>query len=145
MRSRLLVVAFALSLLAGPAFAAGAALSDDTPDLNGVRTKINAHDYKGALTDLRGMTPDADVYNLTGYSLRKSGDHAQALIYYEKALALDPKHKGALEYEGELFVETGQLAKAQANAARLRTLCPKGCEELEDLEAAIAKAPKGRS
>ena len=83
----------------------------------------------------------ADVYNLLGFSLRKSGDPKTAFTYYKKALDFDPNHKGALEYLGELYVETGQLAKAQEHVAALKKLCPQGCEELEDLEKAVAQAP----
>ena len=68
----------------------------------------------------------------------KSGDRKTALTYYHKALDFDPDHKGALEYLGELYVETGDLPKARANVARLEKLCPNGCEELSDLRKAIA-------
>ena len=111
----------------------------NSPDLSGVRAKIKAEDYRGALADLRGMKPDADVYNLMGYSLRKSGDMAEALVYYEKALDMDPRHKGALEYLGELYVETGQLDKARDKAELLRKICPSGCEELAALDRAITQ------
>jgi tetratricopeptide (TPR) repeat protein len=113
--------------------------SEDSPALAAVRAKIKAEDYRGALADLRGMKPDADVYNLMGYSLRKSGDMAEALVYYEKALDIDPRHRGALEYLGELYVETGQLDKAREKADILRKICPSGCEELADLDRAIAQ------
>ena len=71
-----------------------------------------------------------------------SGDQANAFAWYNRALALDSKHKGALEYQGELFVETGQIDKARENVARLKQLCPRGCEELDDLNEAIAAAGK---
>jgi Flp pilus assembly protein TadD len=123
------------------AWAIGADLSDseDSSELAAVRAKIKAEDYRGALADLRGMKPDADVYNLMGYSLRKSGDTTEALVYYEKALEIDPRHKGALEYLGELYVETGRLEKAREKADLLRKICPSGCEELTDLDRAIAQ------
>ena len=35
------------------------------------------------------------------------------------ALDFDPQHKGALEYLGELYVETGQVDKAKENVAAL--------------------------
>lgn len=119
--------------------------SIDAPDLTSVRAKIKAQDYKGALADLKTMKENADVYNLMGFCLRKSGDYKQAYVYYRKALDLQPGHKGALEYLGELYVETGQLDKARENVALLKRQCPSGCEELEDLEAAIAKSPPRRS
>ena len=35
---------------------------------------------------------------------RKLGNMEMAAKNYEKALSLDPKHKGALEYQGQLFI-----------------------------------------
>ena len=118
--------------------------SKDAPDLASVRAKIKAKDYKGAIADLTPMlvtNQHADVYNLMG-SLRKTGDYKQAYTFYKKALDFDPQHKGALEYLGELYVETGQVEKAKENVALLQKICPAGCEELEDLQEAIAQAPK---
>jgi tetratricopeptide (TPR) repeat protein len=74
--------------------------SADAPDLTAVRAKIDAKDYQGALADLRDLAQDvqqADVYNLLGFTLRKTGDYDTALTYYEKALELKPDHKGAHE------------------------------------------------
>ena len=118
--------------------------SKDAPELASVRARIKAKDFKGALAELTPMLATyqhADVYNLMGFSLRKSGDQKQAYTFYRKALDFDPQHKGALEYLGELYVEIGQLDKARENAVLLKRLCPSGCEELTDLEAAIAHAP----
>ena len=70
----------------------------------------------------------------------KSGDRKMAMTFYTKALEFNPDHKGALEYQGELFVETGDLTKARENAAKLAKLCPQGCEEREDLDNAIGGA-----
>ena len=119
--------------------------STEAPDLTSVRAKIKAKDFKAALAELTPLLEThqhADVYNLMGFSLRKTGDYKQAHTFYRKALDFDPEHKGALEYLGELYVETGQLEKARENVALLKKLCPGGCEELADLEAAIAAAPK---
>jgi tetratricopeptide (TPR) repeat protein len=134
----------AACLFASNAFAVDNITSKDAPDLASVRAKLKAKDYKGALAELTPMlekVQHADVYNLMGFSLRKTGDPKQAFTFYRKALDFDPEHKGALEYLGELYVETGQIEKARVNAAQLKTLCPAGCEELADLEEAIAKAP----
>ena len=83
----------------------------------------------------------ADVYSLMGFSLRKTGDYPTALTFYKKALDFDANHKGAREYLGELYVETGDLPKAREQLAVLEKLCPQGCEEREDLEKALASAP----
>jgi tetratricopeptide (TPR) repeat protein len=138
------------ALLVGTCVAASGALavdvvtSRDAPDLTSVRAKIKAKDFKAALAELTPMLATyqhADVYNLMGFSLRKTGDYKQAYTFYRKALDFDPEHKGALEYLGELYVETGQLDKAKENVVLLKKLCPGGCEELEDLEKAVAAAP----
>lgn len=135
--------------LAGASSAATDALAIDTvssrdaPDLTSVRAKIKAKDFKAAIVELTPMLEThqhADVYNLMGFSLRKSGDPKQAYTFYRKALDFDPEHKGALEYLGELYVETGQVDKARENVVLLKKLCPGGCEELADLEQAIASA-----
>ena len=133
-----LACAFATS-----AFAVDNVTSKDAPDLTAVRVKIKAKDYKAALAELTPMLEKyqhADVYNLMGFSLRKTGDQKQAFTFYRKALDFDPQHKGALEYLGELYVETGQIEKAKANAEQLKKLCPSGCEELADLQEAIEHA-----
>ena len=148
--------AFALGLAASVLLAAAAAhtprawavdnlSSKDAPDLTSVRAKIKAKDYKGAIAELTPMlvtNQHADVYNLIGFSLRKTGDYKQAYTFYRKALDFNPEHKGALEYLGELYVETGEVEKAKENVALLQKICPAGCEELEDLREAIAQAPK---
>ncbi|HET6606549.1 MAG TPA: tetratricopeptide repeat protein [Rhodopila sp.] len=135
----------ALAAITRPALAADMSPAKDAPDLSRVRAAIKAHDYKTALAELKALEPEnphPDVYNLMGYALRKSGDRSQAMIYYNKALALDPSHKGALEYQGELYVELGQLDKARENLRKLGKLCWFGCEEESDLKAAIEQASK---
>jgi len=120
------------------------AVDDDTNvssvDLSSVRSKIKAGSYAAALKELRDLAEDnqqADVYNLIGYTLRKTGDYATSLTYYNKALQLQPDFKAAREYLGELYVETGDIPKAREQLAALVKLCPAGCEEREDLEKAL--------
>jgi Flp pilus assembly protein TadD len=126
-----------------PALAVDTVTSKDAPDLTSVRAKIKAKDYQAALVELRTVADThqhADVYSLMGFSLRKTGDYPTALTFYKKALEFDVDHKGAREYLGELYVETGDLLKARDQLAVLEKLCPQGCEEREDLEQAIAAA-----
>ena len=144
--NRILLSALILGASFVTASAAGAVdtvVSKDAPDLTSVRARIKSRDFGGALAELRPMLEThqhADVYNLMGFSLRKSGDLKQAATFYSKALDFNPEHKGALEYQGEMFVELGQMDKAKANLVKLVKLCPGGCEEREDLEKAIAAA-----
>ena len=133
------------AVLLGPAVPALAVDTQPaaTPELAPIRAKIDAKDFPGAISDLNALVSQGvqhpDVYNLLGYSLRKTGDMKNALTYYQKALDFDPDHKGALEYMGELYVEIGDIAKAKENLARLAQICPAGCEERADLEKAIAQ------
>lgn len=140
----LLGAAIILPASFAPAFAIDTETTNGRPDLRPVRVKIKAKDWKGATADLYAMidrgVQHADVYNLLGFSLRKSGDYQTAYTFYRKALEFNPEHKGALEYLGELYAETGEMAKAREHAALLKKLCPEGCEELADLEKAIAEA-----
>jgi Flp pilus assembly protein TadD len=128
-----------------PALAVDTVSTSDAPDLTAIRAQISAKDYSAAIAGLNGLIDQGvrhpDVYNLLGYSLRKSGDRKTALTFYQKALEFDPDHKGALEYLGELYVEIGDMGKAKENLKRLVELCPQGCEELSDLKEAIAHAP----
>src|ERR1700755_1107055 len=132
---------FAPVLLSAPAYAVDNMSSTDAPDLTSVRAKIKAQDYAAALAELRDIAEDtqqADVYNLLGFALRKTGDFKTSLTYYTKALELQPDHKAAREYLGELYVETGNMEKAKETLAALAKLCPSGCEEREDLQKAIS-------
>ena len=112
--------------------------------LASAQQKIDAGDYRGAipiLTDIVKADPNnADALNLMGFSLRKTGQTDLALQYYNKALGLMPKHLGANEYLGELYVELGQMDKAKERLAVLQAACG-NCEQARDLSAFIAKGP----
>lgn len=140
-RAVVLVACLALAplLASGPARAFDTSTTDEV-DLTSVRAKLKIGNYTDAIAELRDLAKDhqeADVYNLMGFALRKIGDYASALTYYNKALELQPDHKAAREYLGELYVETGNLTKAREQLGALTKLCPNGCEEREDLEKAL--------
>jgi tetratricopeptide (TPR) repeat protein len=125
----------------------GNASTSDTsgPGLADARSYIRAQKWKQAISVLKSIVANdprnADALNLLGYSLRKSGDMKNAEGFYLKALKLNPRHKGATEYLGELYVETGHLDKAKERLEILAKLCGNTtCEEYEDLEKAIAAA-----
>jgi Flp pilus assembly protein TadD len=134
-------------LTALPSFAAG---SDDvgselpaSGDLAKAQDLLKANNFAAAADELKLVAAadagNADVWNLLGFAQRKSGDLKAAGKSYAKALGVNPDHIGALEYQGELFVMTGQLDRAKANLDRLNNLCG-NCEEAEDLAKALAKA-----
>lgn len=118
------------------------------PTYESGKALIAASDWKGAIAVLSAVTAaepgNADAWNLLGYATRKNGDPKAAIPLYAKALALNPRHRGALEYQGEAFVETRNLTRARANLAALKRICGTRCEEYRDLAAAIAKAGKAK-
>ena len=85
---------------------------------------------------------NADAWNRLGFSNRKLGKYPAALADYEKALSINPDHLGANEYLGELYLETGDMPKAEERLAKLDQLCTFGCEEYRALKAAIAAKKK---
>lgn len=97
--------------------------------------------YEDAITYLlradKEEPNNADINNLLGFSYRKLGEYNKANRYYQKALRIDPKHRGALEYLGELYVETNQLSKAKQQLARLDEVCVFRCDEYKKLKQAI--------
>ena len=98
---------------------------------------INQARYQEAIVELDTISasfgPHPDVMNYLGYANRKLGRYARAESYYMLALAVDPDHKGANEYLGELYVETGQIEKAKNQLARLEQICTFGCVEENEL------------
>jgi Flp pilus assembly protein TadD len=104
---------------------------------------IKAKKYLDAITKLKkaeqSAKDDADIQNLLGFSYRKSENLAEAAKHYDNALDLDPKHKGALEYQGELFLMLGDKTAAEENLEKLDKICWLGCEELDELRTAIKK------
>ena len=81
---------------------------------------------------------NADVWNLLGFTSRKLKKYEQSEAAYERALKLNPQHKGALEYMGELYITIGENIKAKELLTRLKKVCPSGCEELDALEKTYA-------
>ena len=133
-------------------FVASASLSyaaDTTPSSSGpswqgeAQKEIKAKNYDGAIkTLLAANEPNsADWNNLLGYAQRKKTppNLNAAEFYYQAALMIDPKHKGALEYYGELLLMKNDLLGAEQMLARLDKVCFFSCEEYRDLKEAIAK------
>jgi Tetratricopeptide repeat len=111
------------------------------------RAAVAKSDWKVAITEFTSAVDvnakDADANNMLAYSYRKSGDLPNAFKYYKVALSIDPKHKGALEYQGEAYVVAGKMKEAKANLGKLKAAgCGATCENYKDLAAFIAKPPK---
>ena len=133
------------SLLGAQAFAAGggdyAPTAAKPAAYNKALVLIQDKNYDKAIAKLKeaegAAKKDADIQNLLGFAHRKSGKLDEAAKYYKSALALDSNHKGALEYQGELFLMRGDKASAEKNLQKLDKICWLGCGELDDLRTAI--------
>ena len=134
--------------LPAAAFAAGSSsASTGDSDVDGnygmAKTAIAQFKYdeaKGYLQKVLAAKPDdADALNLMGFTERKLGDPGQSLEYYNKALALNPKHLGANEYLGELYLEMKDVKKAEERLAVLQQACGGTCEEYQELKEKIEK------
>ena len=122
----------------------------DNPDYARAAELIEAENFAEALPLLKkaeAKEPEsADVHNYLGYALRKLKQYDAALKHYREALRLAPRHRGANEYLGELYLVLGDLAKAEERLAVLDKACLFGCEEYTELKDAIAayKARTGK-
>jgi Flp pilus assembly protein TadD len=139
--------AAAACALPGQAFAADMPDTPDSPPaasdgLAGARAHIAAKRWPAAIDELRRVNDSrsADWNNLLGYSLRKNAppDLAGAEKHYNDALRIAPGHLGALEYSGELYLMTGDLARAEQRLVALEKACARRCEEYADLQKAVA-------
>jgi Flp pilus assembly protein TadD len=144
-----MLAATLLAAAAGCALAAGdtGPSSPDDP-LNGARAHIAASRWTAAIEELQRVNArdSADWHNLMGYSYRKARqpDLEAAERHYDEALRLDPKHRGALEYSGELYLMKGDLARAEQRLATLDKLCTFSCAEYRDLKKAVADHKAGK-
>ncbi len=139
-----------LLMLGGPAFAAGSDSGSSSaatkPGYAEGKAAIDAGQYADGLKILarvvKAEPKNADAWNLMGFASRHLKHYTEAARYYDIALRTNPKHIGALEYQGELFIETGNYDNARQNLKLLRSICGT-CEEAMDLQAALAA--KGQS
>jgi tetratricopeptide (TPR) repeat protein len=97
-------------------------------------------DYAGGITALRALKKDEhpDVANLIGFSSRKLGRTEDAKIWYEKALAADPKHTRTWQYYGMWHLEQGNRLKAEEFLEKIASICGTGCEDYTSLKLALA-------
>lgn len=136
--------------LAPAAWWSRAAPSDDGDD----QALLADQDYAAALAALKAgdaaaavarlesalkRFPDnADVHNELGFAHRHLRQLDKAFEHYKRALAINPEHRGAHEYIGEAYLMVDDVPSAQRHLASLRSICLLSCDELRDLEKAIA-------
>ena len=157
-RHLILTAAFVLATLLGfaamPAQAAGGsdpvpAAKPADPNFTEGRKAIDAKNWAAAIPLFQAVVAkdaqNADAFNWLGYAYRNQGDYEQSFAHYNKALAIDPKHRGAHEYIGEAYLKTGNLAKAEEHLKRLDSLCTFGCAEYTELKNKIAAHKAGKA
>ena len=136
-----------LNLITGPAMAVGtddgSSDSASAGDYDQAKAAVDAGDFAAALPILTAITKaepqNADAWNLLGFTHRMLGHNDESAQAYLVVLDINPNHLGALEYQGELFINTGKMDLAKANLAKLQSLCGT-CEEYEDLDKALKAA-----
>jgi tetratricopeptide (TPR) repeat protein len=134
-----LVGALALAFCSS-GFAAGGNYSSDV-DLDPIIELIDEGRYESAIDRLHNVLdedPDnPDIMSLLGFSYRKTQNYRDALTFYRWALKVEPEHRGANEYLGELYLETNQFDKAMRQLEILDSLCTFNCKEYSTLKNAI--------
>ena len=154
-RKSLWTVILTLALVP-PAMAAGSSSTSRPPDRPraqlsdydlGVKA-VQAGAYQRALAPLERVVQadprNADAWNYIGFSQRNLQHFDDSLVAYQKALAINPDHRGANEYLGELYLKTGDLEKARDRLSKLQSLCPRGCSEYDDLKKAVGAYQSAR-
>jgi hypothetical protein len=96
------------------------------PDFAAGKRAIDDRRWEAAIPLLKSAalrdTRNADIENYLGFA------------HYERALKLNPRHRGAHEYAGEASLMVGDLAAAEKHLDALKAICLLPCEELEDLQ-----------
>jgi len=147
----LFLLIFMILFLLTPAYSAGSDSSDDKPakpahskEYYKAVKLIKAGSFDEALvileTIIQKKPDDADIHNYMGFSFRKKGMLEKSAYHYEQALEINPKHLGALEYQGELYIALGEVEKAKANLTKIDDICWTECSELRELKKAIEQA-----
>lgn len=118
-------------------------LANRDKDYAAGRQAVAAKDWAEAIARLRkaeARNPDsADLHNFLGFSYRNLKQFDLAFTHYTRAIEIEPRHRGAHEYIGEAYLMTGDLVSAERHLKALREICLLPCEELTDLEKAVAE------
>ncbi|MFN3658143.1 MAG: hypothetical protein ACK4UO_12875 [Pseudolabrys sp.] len=109
-------------------------------DYRAARDLILAGNYKAGIAALHALGHDehADVANYIGYANRKLGNYDASKVWYEKALATDPRHARTWSYYGMWHMEQGNRLKAVDHLDKVQAICgTTSCEEYRQLKAVI--------
>jgi tetratricopeptide (TPR) repeat protein len=73
-----------------------------------------------------------------GYALDKLGNHTQAVSYYDKAMATDPRYIPALTEKGDFLEKIGNYKLAIVYYEKALAIDPKNVDALTGKEHALA-------
>jgi tetratricopeptide (TPR) repeat protein len=112
------------------------------PDFAAGKRALVAENWNGAVAALKLAVlrdpRNADIQNYIGYAYRRLRQLGPAMGHYQQALMFNSRHRGAREHLGELYLALGEPTKAEEQLATLKEICLVSCDELPDLESAIA-------
>jgi tetratricopeptide (TPR) repeat protein len=112
------------------------------PDFAAGKKALAAEDWNGAIVALKLAVlrdpRNADIQNYIGYAYRRLRQLGPAMGHYQQALMLNPRHRSARAHLAELYLVLGEPNKAEEHLAALKEICLIPCDELADIERAIA-------
>ena len=116
------------------------------PDFAAGKRAMIAGDWNAAIKALTSAglrdARNADIQNYLGYIYSRLRQIDRAMHYYERALALNPRHRSAHQHLGEAFLVQGDISKASEHLAALERICLLPCEEHDHLKRAIVEQSK---
>mgnify|MGYP001205998025 FL=1 len=144
-----ILITILVSFIVSTSYSAGTDSGNETnygKDFKSAVKLISKKKYDNAIEKLMDLVDvsssdftKADVLNEIGFAFRKNNDLDNASKYYLMALKEDPNHLGALEYQGEMFVDLGQKDKALANLNKLKDLVGEKNSFYKELDSYISR------
>ena len=144
-----ILITILVSFIVSTSYSAGTDSGSETnygKDFKSAVKLISKKKYDNAIQKLMDLVDvsssdftKADVLNEIGFAFRKNNDLDNASKYYLMALKEDPNHLGALEYQGEMFVDLGQKDKALANLNKLKDLVGEKNSFYKELDSYISR------
>src|SRR5262249_54184867 len=112
------------------------------PDFAAGRKARVSEDWNASIAALKLASlrePDnADIENYIGYAYRRLRQFGPAMHHYQRALALNRRHRSAHEHLGELYLVLGEPAKAEHELVTLEDICLIPGVETDDIKRASA-------
>tara|TARA_Y100001935_G_C17226134_1_gene467875 strand:- start:346 stop:816 length:471 start_codon:yes stop_codon:yes gene_type:complete len=143
-----LILTIIISFVASTSFSAGTDSGSETnygKEYKSAVKLIKKKKYENAIDKLMELVDvssedftKADVLNEIGFAFRKSNDFDNASTFYQLALSADPSHLGALEYQGEMFVDLGQKDNAVSNLNKIKDLAGEKSSYYKELDSYIS-------